>query len=127
MEHVTEGLEHVIMYIDDAITFNSSPKGTCPHLTGILLPLRTHDMKPFVSKVRFQATELDSLGHPVSLAGLHPDTNKVRATTDMPVPTNNFQLRSLLTGFSYYHKFLPNLSERICPITDSLEKGVALS
>ena len=44
--------------------------------------------------------------------------------TDMPMPTNLSQLRSLLGGLSYYRKFLPNLSKRIRPITDLLKKNV---
>ena len=43
--------------------------------------------------------------------------------TEIPMPTNILQLRSLLGGLSYYRNFLPNLSKRIRPITDLLKKG----
>ena len=44
----------------------------------------------------------------------------------MPMPTDIKQLRSLISGFSYYRKFLPNMSRHIHPITALLKKGVAL-
>ncbi|CAN0030513.1 unnamed protein product [Sphacelaria rigidula] len=45
--------------------------------------------------------------------------------TDLPMPTNITQLRSLLGGLSYYRNVLPNLSRRIHSITDLLKKGAA--
>ena len=44
--------------------------------------------------------------------------------TNMPMPTNLSQLRSLLGGLSYCPKYLPNLSKRIQPIIDILKKNV---
>ena len=124
MQRVADGLEHVIMYLDDAIAFDASPKTHVRTLREFLSRLRTHDLKLSPSKARLGATELDFLGHSISPAGLHPDTNKVRAMIDMPMPTNLSQLRSLLGGLSYYRKFLPNLSKWIRPITDLLKKSV---
>ena len=43
----------------------------------------------------------------------------------MPMPTDIEQLRSLLSSFRYYRKFLPNMGRHIRPITAVLKKGVA--
>ena len=43
----------------------------------------------------------------------------------MPTPTDIKQLRSLLGGLSYYHKFLPNMTCRIRPLTTLLKMGAA--
>lgn len=75
------------------------------------------------SEARLGATELVFLGHSTSPAGLHPDTNEVRAVTDLPIPPNVSQLRSLLGGLSYYRNFLPNLCKQTRPITNSLGKN----
>ena len=75
--------------LDDAIAFDASPKTHVRTLREFLSRLRTHDLKLSPSKARLGATELDFLGHSISPAGLHPDTtNKVRAMTDMHMPTN---------------------------------------
>ena len=94
------------------LSFDASPLEHVRTLREFLSRLRKHDLKLSPSKARLGATELDFLGHSISPAGLHPDTNKVRAMTEMPMPTNISQLRSLLGGLSYYSKFLPNLSNR---------------
>ena len=114
MQRVTDGLEHVLMYLDDAIAFDVTPLEHVRTLREFFSRLREHDLKLSPSKARLGATELDFLGHSISPAGLHPDTNKVRAMTEMPMPTNISQLRSLLGGLSYYRKFSSN-AQRTLP------------
>ena len=43
------------------------------------------------------------------------------------MPNNVSELRSLLSGLSYYRKFLPNLSRGLQPITRLLKKNVSFS
>ena len=111
--------------LDDTIAFDASPLEHVHTSREFPSRLRKHDLQLSPSKARLGATELDFLGHSIYPAGLHPDTNKVRAMTEMPMPTNISQLRSLLGGLLYYRKFLPNLSKRIRSITDLLKKGAA--
>ena len=66
MQRVTDGLEHVIMYLDDAIAFDASPKTHISTLREFLARLRKHDLKLSPSKARLGATELDFLGHSIS-------------------------------------------------------------
>ena len=109
------------MYLDDAIDFDVSPLEHVRTLRESLSRLRKHDLKLSPSKARLGATELDFVGHSISPAGLHPDTNKVRAMTEMPMPTNISQLRSLLGGLSYYRKFSSN-AQRTLPRPAALSR-----
>ncbi|CAM9978375.1 unnamed protein product, partial [Sphacelaria rigidula] len=45
MQRATEGLEHIIMYLDDAIAFDASPIAHIRTLREFLSRLRTHDLK----------------------------------------------------------------------------------
>lgn len=47
--------------------------------------------------------------------------NKTAAMTRMPIQSDAEQFRSLLGGFDYCHKFLPNTARRIRPVMDFFE------
>ena len=57
MQRVTDGLEHVLMYLDDAIVFDASPLEHVRALREFLSRLRKHDLKLSPSKPRLGATE----------------------------------------------------------------------
>ena len=63
MQRVTAGLEHVLMYLDDAMAFDASPLEHVRTLREFLSRLRKHDLKSSPSKAFLGATELDLLGH----------------------------------------------------------------
>lgn len=104
------------------MAFNASLKTHVCTLHEFSPPLRTHDLKLSLPKARLGATELGFLGQSIYPAGLHPDTNKVRVMTDMPMPADISQLRSLLGELSHYPKNLPNLSKWICPFRPTEER-----
>ncbi|CAM9859502.1 unnamed protein product, partial [Sphacelaria rigidula] len=118
-------IECYVMYMVDAIAFDASPIAHVRILREFLSRLRTYDLKLSPSKACLGGTELDFLGLPISPAGLHPETNNVRAMAELSTPTNITQLRSLSGGLSYYRSLLPNLSKRICSITYLLQMGDA--
>ena len=67
-------------------------------------------------------TEVEYLGHKIPAKGLQPTTQKVRAITEAPRPTNVTQLKSFLGMLNYYGKFLPNLSTHLAPLYALLQK-----
>ena len=124
MQRVTTGLERVRMYLDDAIAHDVDPSSHVRTIRGFLSRLEEHNLKLAPSKARIGATTISFLGHSVSGSGLRPDLDKVSALAEMPNPKDVGQLRSLLGGLSYYRKFLPNLAQRVHPLTSLLKKGV---
>lgn len=88
VKRVTKGLDHVVMYLDVAITFNASPTSHIRTQREFYSFLRTHDLKLSPGKARLGATELGSPERSILPAGLNADTNKVREITEPPMPTN---------------------------------------
>lgn len=84
--------------------------------------LRPYDLELSPSKATVGTLDADFLGHANSLAGVRPNAKKVEALTDMPMPTDVKQLRSLLGRLSYYRKFLPNLSKQLRSATALLKR-----
>ena len=71
-------------------------------------------------KCSFLQSSLEYLGHVI---GLNPTQEKVQAIRDAPRPMNLTALRSFLGLLNYYGKFLPNLSVKLAPLYNLLNKN----
>ena len=125
MRLVTTDLDNIRMYLDDAIGTDDSPLHHVTTLAAFFARLRLHQLKLSPDKSRIGDARVDFLGHIISADGVRPNDDRVAALTRMPMPSDIKQLRSLLGGFSYYRKFLPNMACLIHPITALLKKGAA--
>ena len=127
MRLVTNGLDNIRMYLDDAIRSNNSPTAHVATLATFFSRLQLHNLKLSLNKTRIGAARVEFLGHVISQDGVRPNDDKIAALARMPMPRNIKQLRSLLGGLSYYRKFLPNMAKRVRPITALLKKGATFS
>ena len=127
MRLVTNGLDNIRMYLDDAIGSNDSPIAHVATFATFFARLRLHNLKLYPNKTRIGAARVDFLGHVISQDGVRPNNTKIAALVRMPMPRDIKQLRSLLGGLSYYPKFLPNMAKRVRPITALLKKGATFS
>ena len=125
MRIVTAGLDNILMYLDDAIGPDDCPPHHVATLATFFARLRLHKLKLSPDKSRIGAARVDFLGHVILADGVPPNDARVAALARMPMPTDIKQLRSLLGGFSYYHKFLPNMAHHIRQLTALLKKGAA--
>ena len=127
MRLVTNSLDNIRMYLDDAIGSNDSPTAHVATLSTFFARLRLHNLKLSPNKTRIGAARVEFLGHVISQDGVRPNDDKIAALARMPMPRDIKQLRSLLGGLSHYRKFLPNMAKRVRPITALLNKGVTFS
>ena len=125
MRLVTAGLDKIRMYLDDAIGSDDCPLHHVTTLAAFFARLRLHQLKLSPDKSRIGAARVDVLGHIISADGVRPHDDRVAALTRMHMPSDIKQLRSLLGGFSYYRKFLPNMARLIRPSTALFKKGAA--
>ena len=121
---VIQNLERVLAYLDDVIVHDKDPASHIANLRPFFKRLVLHFLKLSPSKTRIGAIEADFLGHTICPDGVKPMADKVVALTNMPMPKDIKQLRSLLGGLSYYRKYLPQLSTRIKPVQALMKKNV---
>jgi len=62
------------------------------------------------SKCIFGVTEVTFLGHKLLVKGLPPDSEKVKAIRNMPVPETKTDLQLFLGMVAYLSKFIPHIS-----------------
>ena len=74
-------------------------------------------------KCDFGTTEMAFLGHIFSDQGVNPDPKKIKAITNMPIPTNKSDLRRFLGMVTYLGKFTPDLSTKTTCLRQLLESS----
>ena len=66
--------------------------------------------------------QVEYLGHIIDQHGLHPTEKKVKAIKEAPQPCNVNDLRAFLGIINYYGKFMSNLSTKLAPLYELLQK-----
>ena len=78
--------------------------------------LETARLRLKQNKCKLLSPSVEYLGHRISIKGLQPIDEKVRAIEKSPTPSNVFQLRSFIGLVNCYCKFLPNLANTLPPL-----------
>ena len=116
MENLLQGLERVIVYIDDVLIAGSNDDEHARRLEAVLSRLEEAGLRAQQAKCQFGVPSVSFLGHRIDADGVHPLPHKVDAIKNAPTPQNVRQVKSYLGLLSYYSKYLPNLSSVLAPL-----------
>ena len=72
-------------------------------------------------------TNINFAGFSLSPAGLLPDSDKIKALSDFPMPSNLTNLRSFLGLANQLGGFIENLASKTAPLRGLLKKGVSFT
>jgi hypothetical protein len=112
----------VVVFIDDILIYSKSEEEHAQHLRVILHRHRDHQLYTKFSKCAFWLNEVLFLGHIISVEGIAVGPSKVQEVLDWKSPRSVMQIRSFLGLAGYYHRFIPNFSKIVKPMTQLLEK-----
>ncbi|GBG62384.1 hypothetical protein CBR_g30338 [Chara braunii] len=126
---LTQGLINfcVIMYMDDILVYSETSHEHAQHIEWTLGALRDAGFKIALEKSEFFLSEISFLGYVVTRGGLRPDSRKVAAVKEVPVPTSLTQVRAFLGPASYYRRFIKGFAAIARPLTNLLRKDQPLS
>lgn len=124
MESLLEGLEGVIVFIDDILITGGNRKQHLDRLKNVLEKLNNAGLKISLEKCQFFMNEVSYLGFNINKDGLHTSKSKVEALKDAPIPSSITQLKSFLGLINYYGNFVPNLATVLHPLYDLLKDNV---
>jgi hypothetical protein len=113
----------VVVFIYDILIYSRSMEEHEEHLQIILQRLWDHQLYAKFSKCEFWIKEVPFLGHVVSPEGIAVDPDKVNEVLEWKPPTTVSEAQSFLELARYYHRFIPNFSKILKPITELLKKG----
>ncbi|GBG73514.1 hypothetical protein CBR_g16857 [Chara braunii] len=126
---LTQGMINfcVIVYMDDILVYSETYHGHVQHIEWTLGALRDAGFKIALEKSEFFLSKISFLGYVVTRGGLRPDSRKVAAVKESPVPTSLTQVRAFLGLASYYRRFIKGFAAIARPLTNLLRKDQPLS
>ncbi len=107
------------VYLDDIIIWSNSLDEHIRHVNVILTALRRAGVYINPKKTILYSTDVEFLGHRISLSGIEACDRKADKILNWPVPTSATETRQFLGLVRYLQKFLPNLAEH-CRILEQL-------
>ena len=110
MAQIFQGLQGVIVFIDDILVTGRTREEHTRNLWNVLDHLRQAGLRLRESKCLFFQESLEYLGHVISKEGIRPTNKRVKCVREAPPPQNKQQLQSFLGLMTYNAKFLPSLS-----------------
>ena len=113
IDKIFNDMPNVFGIADDILVIGYDKNGA-DHNKAVYSVLRQcQDVNLKLNKERcnFRCTSILFFGKVVSREGIHPDLQKVRALTKMPVPKNKKELQAFLGIINYLGKFSPGTAE----------------
>ena len=123
IDQLLEGTSGTSCILDDMIITGKDDAEHLANLEEVLRRLQLHGLRANKAKCEFFKEKIIYCGHDIDREGLHKSAEKVEAVLNAPRPNDGAEVRSFLGLINYYHRFLPNLSTVIHPLTQRLEKN----
>ncbi|MGH2623852.1 MAG: reverse transcriptase family protein, partial [Sphingobacterium sp.] len=123
MDSALEGIQNLVVYIDDIVIFNNAFEGLLSTLGEVLERLIRKGLYLKLSKTLLFVKSVKMLGHIVSTEGIKPDPGKVKAVLAARPPKDKHELRSFLGTVSFLRRFIPNCSTLLAPLIELTKKS----
>ena len=117
MNKVLNGLNFTLVCLDDVILFSEIVEQHLKHIQIVLTRLKQASCKLKKSKCAFFKKELHYHGHFLTTDGIKPQTEKLKALSEMKPPTNQKGVREFLSMLGYYRKFISRFAGAVRPMT----------
>lgn len=123
MDKILEGIENVQAYIDDILIWDKTIEGLEATMEKVFKRLYDYNVKINGEKCQWMIREVKYLGHKISCKGIEPNSEKVEAIMNAPVPKNVTELKSFIGMINFYSKFITNLNGKLSSLYVLLQKG----
>ncbi|XP_058858753.1 retrovirus-related Pol polyprotein from transposon 17.6 [Acipenser ruthenus] len=115
--------QYASAYIDDIVIFTDSWETHLEKVNAVLQSLREAALTANPEKCFVGLQEAQYLGFVVGGGKVKPQTSKVEAITNWPIPRDKKQVRAFLGLAGYYRRFVPEFSSIATPLTDLIKKS----
>lgn len=123
MDHILRGIDNVFTYLDDVIIASTSLQEHIEKVKQVFDRFKIHNLKVQLAKSEFLKKQVTFLGHELTSDGLKPNTNKIKAVLDFPMPVTHKDVKAFLGLVGYYRKFIRDFAKLTKPLTECLKKG----
>ena len=126
MDHVLSGLQGIelFVYMDDIVIYGKSLEDHSNKLRALLGRLKEAGLTLQPEKCHFLKKQIAYLGHVISEDGLKPDSGKIEAVKNFPIPKRRKNIKQFLGLVGYYRRFIPEFAKIAKPLNLLLKGGV---
>lgn len=110
------------LYMDDIIVIGRSMRHHLKNLEKIFQTCRAYNLKINPEKCQFFRHEVTYIGHKCTNRGIMPDTTKLSAVKDYPVPKSKDSAKRFVAFANYYRRFIQNFATLAKPINHLTKK-----
>lgn len=121
MTLILAGLHHSRNYCDDTFTFsNGSFTDHVNKVEELIQSFHAHNVKLNISKIAIAPPSVDFIGLTWRKGFLHIPESRRAHYASMERPTTFAKLQFLINNAAFYRRFIPNYSEMIYPLQDTV-------
>jgi hypothetical protein len=98
--------KYLLVFFDDLLIYNKTWEKHLKHVDVILGIMEKQSLYAKESKCEIGMTEVLYLGHIIGAKGVQVHQEKIQAIINWPTPKTLTELKSFLSIFNYYRKFV---------------------
>lgn len=110
-------------YMDDILIFSKDYQQHLGHIEKVFKTISAENIKLKRSKCNFAKSQVNYLGHTISLNQVKPLKSNIDVIMAIQPPKNIQEVQSFVGHVQYYREFIPNCSALLSPITNLLRKN----
>ena len=123
MDKVFDGLDFVVVYLDDIIVCSKNEKEHLQHLKLVYERLKKYNLKLRILKCKFYMRELKFLGIIVNADGIRCDPGYINQVLKFKKPSNVKEIERFIGMVTWLGRFIPNLSKLTSKLNDLRKKN----
>ena len=108
-----------LVYLDDIIIYLSMQEEHIKHLRAVLKCFWLHRLKLKPLKYEFFKEKVEYLGHSVSLKGMWPSMDNLKAIAKYPKPTTYMPIKGFIRFDGHYRCFIQDFAKIVDPLHES--------
>ena len=112
---------YTLIYLDDVIIYSKTEDDHLVCLCTILERFMENGLKLKLSKCNFFCTEINYMGHKVSVAGMEPGTEGLKGIAEIKPPAMYTQVSKFLGATGYFRRFIKGYTKIAKPLNDLLQ------
>lgn len=120
MERVLQGIEGVIVFIDDILIFARTREELAERTARVLAALARNNLTLNAEKCEYEKTSLEFLGHRLSAGGMNIEESKVKDIENFREPRTVSELKGFLGLASYVSPHVPKFSDLTAPLRKAI-------
>ena len=113
-------ITYALIYLDDVIVYSCTKQEHLTHLRVVFERFRESGLKLKPSKCNFFHTEINYLGHTISVKGMEPGIDGIKAIVEMAPPKTYTSICQFLGAAGYFRHFIKGYANITKPLNNLL-------